>query len=118
MVTRSPSSRADVKSLASLEPFRARLIDLAQTLKGERFMDISVLIPTLAAALFGVLGYFLRRLVMAHDKLEKLFDRERRITQEALTQIRGDYLKSAEFARFQSSIDHKLTQIYDLLMGR
>lgn len=81
-------------------------------------MELSILIPCLLTALTGVLGYFIKRLISSHDALKKDFETERRAVQEAMTKIRGEYLKYEEFARFQNSIDYKLTKIYDMLVSQ
>ncbi|MDD3164994.1 MAG: hypothetical protein PHS97_03965 [Oscillospiraceae bacterium] len=78
--------------------------------------DFSILIA-IATALTGVFGYFFKRLVADLDALHSAFDEEKAHNAAEIAKIHDGYVKYEEFARLQSSIDQKLTRIYELLVA-
>jgi len=81
-------------------------------------LDYTALLTCGVALLTGVFGYFFKRLVGSLDGLQRAFDEESRRLWTEVNKIRGDYVRSDAFFRFQSSIDQKLNQIYELLVER
>lgn len=81
-------------------------------------LDYTALLTCGVALLTGAFGYFFKRLVGSLDGLQRAFDEESRRLWTEVNKIRGDYVRSDAFFRFQSSIDQKLNQIYELLVER
>lgn len=67
---------------------------------------------------YGLLGFFIKRLISDFDKLKSEVGLLRDRTEKETASIRANYLKYEEFVRFQTSIDVKLTKIYEILVGR
>lgn len=78
-------------------------------------------LPNLLSLLFGLiaacLGFFVRRLIRELDTLKRSFEEIRREEARESARIRDTYVKYEDFVRLQSSIDQKLSQIYELLAG-
>ena len=81
-------------------------------------MNQTVWISCAMAAVTGAFGYFFKRLISGHDALRKDLEEEKKQTARALDRIRESYLRYDEFCRFQTSIEQKLTQIYDILVAK
>lgn len=81
-------------------------------------MNETVLLSCILAAVTGAFGYFCRRLVAGHDNLRQDFEAEKRRWNAEMAHIRDGYLRQEEFARFQTSIEQKLSQIYDILVSK
>ena len=70
-----------------------------------------------AGLLAGCMGFFLRRLIRELDELKQTVAADRRDRQRETARIRETYVKYEDFVRLQTSIDKKLSQIYELLAG-
>ena len=73
------------------------------------------------ALLFGLctacLGFFVRRLIQELDSQKRSLEELRRDSSRETGRIRDTYVKYEEFVRLQTSINAKLSQIYELLAG-
>ena len=67
---------------------------------------------------YGILGFFVKRLIADFDRLKGEVNDLRDHLEQENANIRDNYLKYEEFVRFQTSIDMKLTKIYEILVGR
>lgn len=67
---------------------------------------------------YGILGFFIKRLIADFDRLKKQVCDMREHLEKENASIRDNYLKYEEFVRFQTSIDMKLTKIYEILVER
>ena len=63
------------------------------------------------------LGFFVRRLIQDLDGQRRALEDLRRDNARETARIRDTYVKYEEFVRLQTSIDAKLSQIYELLAG-
>ena len=75
----------------------------------------------ICSLLFGLstacLGFFVRRLIQELDSQKRSLEELRRDSSRETGRIRDTYVKYEEFVRLQTSIDAKLSQIYELLAG-
>ena len=75
----------------------------------------------ICSLLFGLstacLGFFVRRLIQELDSQKQALETLRRDSALETGRIRDTYVKYEEFVRLQTSIDAKLSQIYELLAG-
>ena len=78
------------------------------------FQEICSLLFGLATA---CLGFFVRRLIQELDSQKRSLEELRRDSSRETGRIRDTYVKYEEFVRLQTSIDAKLSQIYELLTG-
>ena len=76
------------------------------------------LIYYIGVALWGVLCFFVKRLIGDYDRLKKTMFAQQDYYRAEIAKIRDEYLKNEEFVRFQMAIDAKLTKIYEILVGR
>ena len=67
---------------------------------------------------YGILGFFVKRLIADFDRLKGEVNDLRDHLEQENANIRDNYLKYEEFVRFQTSIDMKLTKIYEILVER
>ena len=65
----------------------------------------------------GCLGFFVRRLIRELDELRTQFEQVRQAEAAESARVRDTYVKYEDFVRLQTSIDAKLSQIYELLAG-
>ena len=72
----------------------------------------------LITAFCGVMDFFVKRLIEDLDSLGKEHTKSDEFFRKEIASIRDNYMKYEDFVRFQSSIDSKLTKIYEILVGR
>lgn len=80
-------------------------------------MDIQELASLLIGLITTVLGFFVRRLIQELDSQKQALETLREDSIHETARIRDTYVKYEEFVRLQTSIDGKLSQIYELLAG-
>lgn len=80
-------------------------------------MEWRDLFPLLLGLVTASLGFFLKRLIADLDGLRRDFEKIRADSARESARIRDTYVKYEDFVRLQTSIDAKLSQIYELLAG-
>ena len=80
-------------------------------------MDVQEIFSLLFGLATTCLGFFVRRLIQELDSQKQALETLRRDSALETGRIRDPYVKYEEFVRLQTSIDAKLSQIYELLAG-
>lgn len=80
-------------------------------------MELQELASLLIGLITTVLGFFVRRLIQELDGQKQALETLRQDSARESARIRDTYVKYEEFVRLQTSIDGKLSQIYELLAG-
>ena len=80
-------------------------------------MEVQELISLLLGLITACIGFFLKRMIRELDDLKAEVSDLRRATNKETARIRDTYVKYEDFVRLQTSIDGKLSQIYELLAG-
>ena len=80
-------------------------------------MDFQEIFSLLFGLATACLGFFVRRLIQELDSQKRSLEELRRDSSRETGRIRDTYVKYEEFVRLQTSIDAKLSQIYELLAG-
>ena len=80
-------------------------------------MEFQEFISLLFGLATACLGFFVRRLIQDLDSQKRALVDLRRDNARETARIRDTYVKYEEFVRLQTSIDAKLSQIYELLAG-
>ena len=81
-------------------------------------MEFQEWISLLFGLVSGCLSFFVRRLIRELDELKADCRQAQRERAAETARVRDTYVKYEDFVRLQSSIDAKLSQIYELLSGR
>ena len=80
-------------------------------------MDFQEIFSLLFGLATTCLGFFVRRLIQELDSQKQALETLRRDSALETGRIRDTYVKYEGFVRLQTSIDAKLSQIYELLAG-
>ena len=80
-------------------------------------MDFQEIFSLLFGLATTCLGFYVRRLIQELDSQKRSLEELRRDSSRETGRIRDTYVKYEEFVRLQTSIDAKLSQIYELLAG-
>lgn len=80
-------------------------------------MNQQELLTLAIGALSGCMGFFIRRLIRELDEVRRAQAEAGRERERESARVRDTYVKYEDFVRLQTSIDAKLTQIYELLAG-
>lgn len=80
-------------------------------------MDQQSLLTLALGSATACLGFFIRRLIRELDALRRDFEKGRAEREAESARVRDTYVKYEDFVRLQTSIDAKLSQIYELLAG-